>query len=114
AGAALVPTCLLVFAPQFPKPFDDEFFKLGYAYHVQGRLPEAEQAYDRALAINPDNLSARKNRAVLLEQRSERQRAYNEWRDILERAQRLREPAYAKTAQKHLAALQGSYGNERL
>jgi cytochrome c-type biogenesis protein CcmH/NrfG len=45
-----------VFWPKLPKTFADEWFKLGYAYHVQGELAPAEHAYLRALKIDPNKI----------------------------------------------------------
>ncbi|MEI7894364.1 MAG: glycosyltransferase family 39 protein [Myxococcales bacterium] len=56
---------VLARAEKLPKPFDDEYFKLGYVYHVDGRFVEAERAYKAALALNQDNLSAHNNLASL-------------------------------------------------
>jgi 4-amino-4-deoxy-L-arabinose transferase-like glycosyltransferase len=104
-GASLGVAAVFVFWPKLPKPFDDEYFKLGYAYHVQGETAAAADAYQRALEINPQSLSARKNLAVLLEQVADRDHAAQEWRALLERARAARQSAYEEVARRHLDAL---------
>jgi tetratricopeptide (TPR) repeat protein len=62
---ALVSFYIVCHLTPFPLSFDDEYFKLGYAYHVQQRTEEAKSAYKRALEINPTHPSALKNLKAL-------------------------------------------------
>lgn len=91
-----------VVAPKFPKPSDDEWYKLGVAWHRQARLAEAEGCYHRALAINAHNVSARKNLAMLFEARGELDAAHAEWLRLLETARARALPAYEREARAHL------------
>ena len=102
AGVALA--SVVVFTPKLPKPFDDEWFKLGYAYQVQGRLGEAENAYARALAIDSENPSALKNLAILNETTGRPDRAAVLWNRLIDVAGRRSLPEYADTARRHLGA----------
>src|SRR3569623_1300470 len=45
-------------------PFADEFDMLGVIYHQQGRMQDAQQMFERALAINPNYTEAALNLAV--------------------------------------------------
>lgn len=101
SAAALAALALVVHWPKFPKPFDDEWFKLGYAYHVQGKLEHAETAYRRALAINAANLSARKNLALLLEARGD-PAARAEWERLYEVARQKGATHHAEEARRRL------------
>lgn len=109
AGLVLAGTCLmlLVHWPKLPRPFDDEWFKLGYAYHLQKQLPKAADAYRKALAINGGNLSARKNLAFLLETEGRTAEARAEWQKLGTHAGRLGSAgaAYVETARQHLKGL---------
>lgn len=80
-GVALA--AAVVFWPKLPTLFDDQYFKLGFAWHVQGHLPEAEDAYRNALRLTPTHLSARKNLAMLLESRGDLDGARREWEALL-------------------------------
>jgi tetratricopeptide (TPR) repeat protein len=102
---ALVATLPVVFAAKVPKPFDDEWYKLGVAYHRQGRLTEAEHAYQQALRIEPDHLSAHKNRALLREARGDATTARAEWQAVLRIARATSRPQYVAEATEHLRAL---------
>ncbi|HJZ85276.1 MAG TPA: glycosyltransferase family 39 protein [Polyangia bacterium] len=105
-GAALVPACALALAPKLPKPLDDEYFKLGYAYHVQAQPEAAERAYRQALSLNPDHISAHKNLGVLYQGRGDRTRARVEWSTVARLAQATGQAAYGEDARRHLAALE--------
>lgn len=102
---ALVATLPVVFTAKVPKPFDDEWYKLGVAYHRQGRLTEAEHAYQQALRIEPDHLSAHKNRALLREALGDAAIARAEWQAVLRIARATSRPQYVAEATEHLRAL---------
>jgi tetratricopeptide (TPR) repeat protein len=103
--AAIAAISVLVLTPKLPKAFDDEWFKLGYAYHVQGRDAEAEHAYAEALLIAPENPSALKNLAVLNESMGRPERARVLWMRLLDIATRRALPEYVETATRRLRAI---------
>lgn len=102
ALAALAATLPVVFTAKVPKPFDDEWFKLGVAWHYTDRLDEAADCYRRALAIEPKNVSARKNLAILLDSRGQLADAEREWRLLLATARERHLPDYEREALAHL------------
>lgn len=59
---------------------------IGGAYIALGRYEEAEKAFDQALAINPDNIEALHNKAVLLAMKKRFQEALEVNRRVLLRA----------------------------
>jgi 4-amino-4-deoxy-L-arabinose transferase-like glycosyltransferase len=77
---------VLALAPTFAPNHDEEYFKMGYAWHVLGHLEKAKQAYFQALALNPEHISAHKNLARLYMTHGERHLAILHWRRILELA----------------------------
>lgn len=83
-GSAAVVIAGLVIAlwPKLDKPFDDEWFKLGFAYHQQGDLDDAASSYLEALAINGDNISAHNNLATLYQTLERRDLAEAEWLEV--------------------------------
>ena len=88
--AALLAMLVIGLVPKLEKPLDDEYFKLGYAYHVQHKLPQAEQEYRTALQLNRDNASAAKNLASLLEQQGRFHDSAIQWKVVEEQARRNR------------------------
>jgi tetratricopeptide (TPR) repeat protein len=104
AGALLI-ALPIVFWPKLPKAFDDEWFKLGYAYHVEGDVEQAEQAYLRALAINAGNISAHKNLAAIYTASAAPDRARAHWQAVWKLAERRKLPAYMQQAEQALDAL---------
>lgn len=103
----LIAAIPIVFASKLPRPLDDEYFKLGYAYHVQRDLDAAEASYLRALAINEDNASAHKNLARLYEARGEIGRARAHWRRVATIGRRRGSTRHVDEAQRALARLSG-------
>jgi tetratricopeptide (TPR) repeat protein len=96
----------LTFMPTgFAERLDDEYFKLGYAYHVEGDLDAAQQAYRQALAENPENLSARGRLAQLYEQRGDLRAAVVEWVHVGRIANRLGALRYEREARDQLRRL---------
>ncbi len=89
--------------PKLPKPFDDEYFKLGYAYHVQNHYAAAGDAYQKAIAINPNNISAHKNLAQLFERIGDIASAQAQWRIVGNLGQKLKRPRYTRDAETNLA-----------
>lgn len=107
AALAVALTVPLVAAPKVPKPWDDEWYKLGYAYHRQGRLMAAEHAYREALRIAPDHLSAHKNLAILRETLGDTTAARREWQAVLRIATATHRANYITESTAHLRALEG-------
>lgn len=95
----------LTLAPKLEKAFDDEWFKLGYSYHLEGDAPHAEQAYLRALALNPENISAHKNLATLYQSGGARGPARVHWEAVRMLAQREHREGYQQQAARALREL---------
>ena len=89
-----------------PTYFDDEYFKLGYAYHIQHNLKQAEINYKKSLAINNQFISAHKNLAMLYESIGQHQEALKHWQIVLNLAEQRKDDQYIKEAQKYLKHLQ--------
>ncbi len=104
---ALLAALPVVLWPKVPMPLDDEWFKHGFAYHRQGRLTGAEDAYRRALRINPEHLSAHKNLAILRESVGDTTAARREWEAVVRIARASRRTPYVVEANEHLRDLQG-------
>lgn len=106
-GAAVVVAvgAAIAYASKLPKPYDDEYFKLGYAYHLRGSLRDAEAAYLDALAINRRNISAHKNLASLYETIGDRAGAQVHWTEVLRLAEATGDRERAAVARHHLDAL---------
>jgi tetratricopeptide (TPR) repeat protein len=86
-GVALIAATAIVTAPaRLPQDVSDPWFKLGYAYQLDGRLDEAERCYLRALALDGENLSAEKNLAILYESLGKRARALELWQKLVPQA----------------------------
>ena len=103
---AVVAAAALVFTPKLVKPFDDEYFKLGYAYHTQAKVADAERSYLESLRINLRNISAQKNLAVLHGERGDVERARSAWERVLELASDPGHARYADEARSNLARLE--------
>lgn len=101
-SAALAAGTVLALAPKLPKSDDDEYWKLGLAYHLDGRLSDAEEAYRNTLALKPDHLGARRNLALLLERSDRRELARAEWQALVESAVRMGNESEAADARAHL------------
>ncbi len=104
AALAVLP---VVLAPKLPKVFDDEWFKLGFAYHRQNQLTEAEGAYRTAIALEPSNLSAHKNLAVLRGNLGDREDSRVHWEAVLHIARARQLSSAAREARDALNALNG-------
>lgn len=107
-GVALAIGTALTFAPKLPKPFDDEYFKLGYAYHVQGDLAGAEAAYLEALSIRQDNISAHKNLARLYESAGDLSLAHEHWSFVASIAAKRGQEQYRSQAAYELRRLESA------
>ncbi len=79
AGLVVAGGVVLAQAEKLPKAFDDEYFKLGYVYHVDGRLVDAERCYRAALALNAENLHAHNNLASLYDTIGNKAAAKEHW-----------------------------------
>ncbi len=95
-GAAAAGVFALGLVHVFEPNTTDEYFKLGYAHHVQGEHEDAAAAYGEALARDADHQSSLKNLAVLREQQGKPKAALALWR-------RLRRVAAARGAARDLA-----------
>ena len=109
---ALAGGAILVNLQLLDKPFDDEYFKLGYAYHMQGDVEAAAFNYQAALAINPENISAHKNMAMLLENEAAgsgraKAEAIGHWRMVEKLARRWKDEKRLREAQNHLERMLG-------
>jgi 4-amino-4-deoxy-L-arabinose transferase-like glycosyltransferase len=93
-------------APKLHKPFDDEYFKLGYAYHVSGDLPQAEASYQRALSINDANISAHKNLAQLYQRNGRSSDAQPHWERVYALGEQRGLPRYVQEARHALDAIE--------
>jgi tetratricopeptide (TPR) repeat protein len=93
-------------APKLSKPFDDEYFKLGYAYHRAGALAHAEASYRQALTINDNNISAHKNLAQLYQSIGRFDAAIIHWRRVRALGERGDLPHYVEEAQEALDAIE--------
>jgi 4-amino-4-deoxy-L-arabinose transferase-like glycosyltransferase len=107
-AASLVPVLALVWTPQVPQSYDGQYFKLGFAYHSLGDLENAEDAYLKALEINPAHLSSHKNLGMLYEQAASPARAVAQWQAVVRLGEQARRPEYVSDAQAHLARLQAA------
>lgn len=103
AAALVGATSAATARPLFAEFVEDEWFKLGYAHHIRGQLDAAEQAYRRALAIQPEHLSSHKNLALLFEKRGDVGKAVVHWRILHQIATRDGHDGYAGKAAEHLA-----------
>lgn len=70
--------------------------ELGYTYLEIGRVNEAEEAFRRALELDPGNVSAREGSARCLALQQKPEEALAAYMDVLERDP-LRDPAYYET-----------------
>ena len=70
--------------PDDPGAFND----LGNLLQMAGRSEEAEEAYQRALELDPERVSVRFNLGLLLQQRGERRKALRQYRAVLEQQPR--------------------------
>jgi tetratricopeptide (TPR) repeat protein len=87
------------------EPMSEEWRKLGYAYHVQGRLDEAAAAYLHSLDEDATNLSTRKNLARLLMTRGLAGPAIEQWRAVVRIGSRTGATRYVDEARAALAQL---------
>jgi tetratricopeptide (TPR) repeat protein len=101
---ALAAAAVLALAPKLEIPFDQGYFKLGYAYQVQGQLDAAERSYEQALLSNPGYLSALNNLAMLSEKRGNRERAQLLWHELYRQASQTGEQVYVDAARQHIDA----------
>ena len=109
AAAALAVLLLgtwITAAPKLHKPFDDEYFKLGYAYHVEGDLAQAEASYQRALSINDANISAHKNLAQLYQRNGRLSDARPHWHRVHALGEQRGLPRYVQKARQALDAIE--------
>ncbi|MCB9640933.1 MAG: glycosyltransferase family 39 protein [Myxococcales bacterium] len=74
----------LVYTAKLERSLAEEYFKLGYAYHVQGRLAKAERSYLKALQHDAQHLSSHKNLARLYETSQRNDEARFHWQQLLE------------------------------
>ena len=87
----LVPTGL-------PDGFDDQWFKLGYAYHLAGDVGSAERCYLRA----GHDLSAEKNLAMLYDQLGRSDEARATWLRLADDAHAAGDTTREALARQHL------------
>jgi tetratricopeptide (TPR) repeat protein len=73
----------LVYTVWLERSFAEEYFKLGFAYHIQKRFVQAEQSYLRAIRYDANHLSSYKNLAYLYENRGHKEQAIFQWKQIL-------------------------------
>ncbi len=92
--------------PMLYKGFQDEYYKLAYAYHVQQKFGKAEHYYLEALKLDPLHLSSLKNLALLYEWKKNPQKARKIWLKLIIAAQKKGAYSYFLLAQKHLSLLQ--------
>ncbi len=93
----------MTFTRKHQRSMDDEYFKLGYAYQVQGDRTGAEVAYLKALAINADNISAHKNLGLLYERALAFRESCPHWEEVARLAAQPQLASYAHDAQMALA-----------
>lgn len=91
--------------PLLQRDFSQDYFHLAYAYHVTKRPREAELYYRRALAINPQYVSAHKNLARLAQSEGRRDVAVQHFRAILAIARRRADRELERYARANLRAL---------
>ncbi|MCA9521162.1 MAG: glycosyltransferase family 39 protein [Myxococcales bacterium] len=91
--------------PLLHRDFSQDYFQLAYAYHVRRQPAEAELYYRRALAIDPQNVSAHKNLARLAQSQGRRSVAVRHFRAILAIAERRHDKGLARYARANLIAL---------
>lgn len=86
----------------------DEYFKLGYAYHVQGDKENAARAYGEALRLDPNHPSSLKNFAMLLESEGLWDDALQFWRRLYSSAGAAGLTEYRELAGRHIEMLSGA------
>jgi 4-amino-4-deoxy-L-arabinose transferase-like glycosyltransferase len=101
AGAMLFLGTISFFDPNTT----DEYFKLGYAYHVQGDADKAAEAYGEALRLSPNHTSSLKNFAMLLESRGLNDQALKFWRRLYAAADGAGLTDYRDLAVEHIQML---------
>ena len=90
AGAALTPPNLerTLAAPQAlveREPTAERFNDLGNLLLLGGRVEDAREAYEEAIGLDPELVSAHFNLALLLQQENERRQALRHLREVIER-----------------------------
>jgi 4-amino-4-deoxy-L-arabinose transferase-like glycosyltransferase len=103
AVATVLGLAVVLQRPVLDEPMGEEWRKYGFGWHQLGNLPRAEAAYQRSLVLEPENISTRKNLAILLATRGALAGARVQWEAVLRIA---RQRGLAGYEQEAVTALQ--------
>ncbi len=103
SAAILALSLPIISNSRLPKQFDEEYFRLGYAYQIQGEPVEAKSAYLEAIEINGDHISAHKNLAHVYFELGDQERSKAQWRRVGELGLKQNRPRHVDNARRALA-----------